>query len=211
MSNETRLLLIRHGESTDNVARRLSGWKDADLTPLGRLQAETMAAHVAERYQPAALYSSPLKRALFTARALGVLIDREPVLHDDLRELHFGELEGLTEEEITALYPGIWSAARDEHNLAFAWPRGEMRSTFFARGYRAITEIGERHVGQTVAIVAHGGVISAHIAQVMNGQPGTWRSYQVDNCAITVIDIDMTHQAVVTAWNERAAVGVVSL
>lgn len=89
------LWLVRHGETTRSVARRVAGWSDPPLTPLGRRE----AAALAERLRPVefdSVWASDLVRALETAR----LAWGEPVPDRRLRELNFGDLEGLPFAEV---------------------------------------------------------------------------------------------------------------
>src|SRR5207253_2117480 len=91
---ETVLLLVRHAQTVDNVANRLSGWTDSDLTPLGEAQVALLADHFNRAHgHTAAIYASPLIRARRTAEAIGALTGRDPVFDPDLREMHFGELD----------------------------------------------------------------------------------------------------------------------
>ena len=91
------LLLVRHGRTVDNARGLLLGRADPELDELGRRQAEAVGVAIASgRFGPvAAVVSSPLRRAMGTAEAIGA-----PVLLDDrLLELDYGELESLTRLE----------------------------------------------------------------------------------------------------------------
>src|SRR5436190_12420988 len=97
------LYLVRHGRSTWNVARRMQGWSDTDLTPEGLEQAARTADFFAEykerqRVEFDAIYSSPLRRAWLTAEAIGRAIDLDPLAVPDLREMNAGLIQGLTLE-----------------------------------------------------------------------------------------------------------------
>src|SRR5690349_12094826 len=121
------LFLIRHGESEGNVTGRRQGWQDAPLTPLGERQAVRTALALTAFLQSAeievaALYSSPLARALRTADVISQMIGRPVQTDPDLREMHFGSVEGLTEAEWKDRYPDLLAAWRDRENLDFGWP-----------------------------------------------------------------------------------------
>ena len=73
-----QLLLVRHGETVGNVERRLQGVDDP-LTERGRRQARDIAAHLAARGDVRSLYTSPLPRALETARTIGEAVRLAPV------------------------------------------------------------------------------------------------------------------------------------
>jgi probable phosphoglycerate mutase len=106
---ETRLVLVRHGETAWSASGRHTGWTDIPLTEAGIAQAQELAGRLAgERF--AAVFSSPLSRAFETCRIAG-LADRATVT-DDLREWDYGVYEGRTTDEIRREVPGwtIWSA-----------------------------------------------------------------------------------------------------
>ena len=151
------LYLLRHGETEFNVAGRLQGQQDSPLTARGRAQArghgallETLIAN------PAAwrVVASPLGRALNTARlACAELGLDEAVIETDprLKEIAYGEWEGLTYAQIEAGYPDHW-AARERDRWGFVVPGGESYAMVAAR---AGAFLGESR-GNTI-VVSHGG------------------------------------------------------
>lgn len=181
----TRLVLIRHGESEDNIAGRLAGWTDSDLTSLGVEQSLRMARFVARVYSPAAIYSSPLTRALRTARPLADLTGLPIRVREDLREVYFGVAEGLTISEIAARFPSEWERAQDEDDIEFQFPGGEPRYAFHERVRSAFRELIRDHVGETVAVISHGGVLSTFLADVADNKPQHWRRFFKHNCALS--------------------------
>ncbi len=182
------LLLARHAETVDNVEVRLSGWTDADLSPRGEEQVRLLAEHFnREHGHAAALYASPLIRAQRTAQAIGRLTGHTPVLVDDLREMYFGELDGLPFEELKQAYGHLLEADEDAELEDFVWPSGESRSGFASRVARAIDEIAGRHPGNAVAVVTHGGVIATFLAQLHGESPAMWRKWVVPNASLTEV------------------------
>ena len=161
----TRLLLVRHAETDPAVRGRCYGRLDVDLSAEGRRQAGELAAGLAE-LQLAAVYSSPLSRALETARAIAVARGLEPVADDALREIDFGELEGLTYEEIEAERPEVFRAWM-ERPTSVRFPGGESFADLRARVLGAVGAIRDRHAGEVAAVVAHGGVIRVVLADAL--------------------------------------------
>lgn len=182
-----RLLLIRHGQTADNAAQRFTGWTDSPLSPTGLRQAEQLGSFLARTESIDALYASSLQRAVQTARLIGRGIGPEPIYRDGLRELHLGDCEGLTREEIDERFPGLLERGRDLHDLAFCWPSGESRGAFYARVRRAFAEIVSSHAGETVAVVAHSAVLSTYLAEVIDGQPWHWPKYPTNNCSVSEV------------------------
>jgi len=149
----TSILMIRHGETDWNVARRIQGWKGTGLNALGRRQARIVAGRVKGMgLKLDALLSSDIKRALQTAEAFGL-----PVLASTLwRERNFGEWEGKSIEQVLAKYKLGPSARRDPF-LAFEPKNGETMAVFARRMGKALDLIERDFPGKTVAVVTHGG------------------------------------------------------
>lgn len=153
------LLLIRHGETAWNAAGRIQGQLDVPLSATGVWQAQRLAARLAA--EPiAAVVASDLARAALTAQPLAQSLGLSIVFDRRLRERHFGIFEGHTLEEVAARYPAEFAAwrARDPH---WAIPGGESGAQLIARALAALDDIAQRHAGETVAVVAHGGVLDA--------------------------------------------------
>src|ERR1051326_4707355 len=116
---------------------RLSGWTDTDLSVRGESQIELLADHFNRQHgHIGALYASPLIRARRTAEAIGALTGHTPILLDDLREMYFGELDGLPFEELREAYAHLLEADENSQLEDFVWPNGESRSGFSSRVLR---------------------------------------------------------------------------
>jgi broad specificity phosphatase PhoE len=133
------LLLVRHGETDWNASGRLQGHTDRPLNDYGRRQARELADRLADD-GVAAIYASDLSRAKETAEIVGARLGLPVVIDADLRERNWGSWEGLTPEERDA--------------VAF---EGETPRDHRDRLMRAVRRIAERHPGQRVVVVTHGG------------------------------------------------------
>src|SRR3984893_11676801 len=152
---------MRHAETEDNVHMRLSGWTDTDLSVRGESQIGLLADHFNRAHGHIdALYSSPLIRARRTAEAIGALTGHTPVLLDDLREMNFGELDGLPFEKLREAYSHLLDADENSAIEDFMWPSGESRSGFTQRSLRVVNDIARRNPGRLVGVVTHGGLIA---------------------------------------------------
>jgi probable phosphoglycerate mutase len=181
-ASTTRIIAIRHGETDWNAAQRLQGHVDIALNERGRAQAACL--HAALAAEPiAAVYSSDLGRARETAEAFAVPMGLVVVVDPGLRERSFGEYEGHTYAEIEQRWPE--GAARwKRRDLQFAPPGGESLPEFQRRCVSAAVRRASAHRGQTVALVAHGGVLDAlyrAAARIDASAPRTW---QLANAAI---------------------------
>ena len=110
-----RLLLIRHGETDRNAGRIALGREDVPLNERGRAQAQALAADLAANRTDvliAAVYSSPLQRALSTAQPLARALDLEVQTEDGLIELDVGEAQGRALSERQERFPDFLRASR---------------------------------------------------------------------------------------------------
>jgi broad specificity phosphatase PhoE len=149
-----RLLLIRHARTDWSRDRRLQGWHDVPLSDEGRAQAEAVGRALAER-PIAAVYSSPLRRALDTAAAIAAPHRLEVQADVAFTEMGFGRWEGLTAHEIEVVDPHqyrLWVEAPAEA----APPGGERLADVQRRVLEGLGVLKARHRGQTVALVSHG-------------------------------------------------------
>ncbi len=175
MNEPTRIVAIRHGETTWNVDTRIQGHLDIPLNATGRQQAARMAQ--ALQGEPiAAVYASDLARAWETAGYLGRAHGLEVTAEEGLRERGFGDFEGKTFAEIEALLPEqsrLWR----KREPAFAPPGGESLLALHGRVVEATERLAARHRGELIALVGHGGVMDVlyRLATRLDIQaPRTW-------------------------------------
>lgn len=156
----TRLLVIRHGQSSWNADGRWQGQEDPPLTDLGRDQARRAARSLGAID---GLFASPLVRAATTAAILAEELGVGPVVTlPGLMERHAGEWQGLTRPEIDAAFPGYLSEGRRP-------PGWEPDADVEERVFRAFDDIAAEHPFGTVVAVAHAGIIYA--AETASGGP----------------------------------------
>ena len=165
LGEATRLLLVRHGETDVSMRGRCFGRLDVGMSPEGQRQATGLRGALRE-FPLAAVYTSPLSRALDTATAIATPHGLRPLPLDALRELAFGELEGLTYDEIRAERPGLYREWM-ESPATVRFPGGESVADLRARVLPAVSEIVERHHGEVVALVTHGGVVRVVLAEAL--------------------------------------------
>ncbi|HVS66272.1 MAG TPA: histidine phosphatase family protein [Thermoanaerobaculia bacterium] len=154
---ETTLILVRHGESQANLEGRFTRHDDEPLTPLGLEQARAIGRRLRELYQPVALYASPFARARDTAREIGAFFELEPEVVRELHEQSFGALRGRGYAEYYPLIAAVAALDRWHHRA----PGGESLAEVGARVGPALDLIADRHPGEEVIVVSHGGVMAA--------------------------------------------------
>jgi probable phosphoglycerate mutase len=144
--------LLRHGSTEHTPERRYSGRNDLPLSPMGRAEAAAAATRAAGLGVEAVL-ASPLRRTRETAEIVAGELGLPVELDDDLVELDFGDLEGLTFDEALAKHP--LAVRRFAGEVTAKAPGGESVADVAARVARARRRILDRHAGRTVLVVSH--------------------------------------------------------
>jgi broad specificity phosphatase PhoE len=179
---ETRLLLIRHAEtSAPDVFHGAES--DIGLSDWGLRQAELLGETL--KHEGArGLYCSAMRRAVDTAEAIGKACRLQPMILPALHERRIGPLSGLTREQGWDIYAESkqkWMAG----DLDFTHPGGESFADIRRRVMPEIEAIGRRHVGETVIVVTHGVVIRVLILSLLEGlQPADFDRIAIDFASI---------------------------
>ena len=196
----TKLCLIRHGETAWNAERRLQGHTDIPLNAKGEIQALQMAQALKDtKLAFDVLYTSDLKRAADTAKAVVQLFGVKARVESALRERHFGALQGLSISDAPFLKPDIWQAhiARDlDHELE----GGESIQQFALRVQKALDQIQEQHAGKTILIVSHGGTLDMMYRIASNQALSAERIASVPNASLNWITHHQGTGWVVEQW-----------
>lgn len=158
-----RLLLVRHGQSEWNAARRLQGQADIALSDLGRAQADALRP-VIEGIRPCRVVSSDLERVRETARRVGA---EAPRLTSALREIDVGDWTGRAVDDIRGEDEEAWLGWRAG---TFTPPGGESWKTFADRAEAAIEEEW-RDPCENLLVTCHGGVIRALLQRYVGLDP----------------------------------------
>ena len=195
-----KLLLIRHAAPAEDARGRCYGTLDIGLSPEGERQAAAVARSLAD-VELAAVCSSPARRAVDTARPLAEAHGLDVVVHDDLGELDFGELEGRTYDEIAASQPDLYARWMTEPT-AVRFPGGESYDDLRRRAGRAVESLRDRREGETVAVVTHGGVVRAAVAGILGIPAERIFRLAIDHVSLTVVEW-LAGEPIVQALNRR--------
>jgi probable phosphoglycerate mutase len=179
----TRIIAVRHGETSWNVDARIQGQTDIDLNDTGRWQADRVAEALA-REPVDAVYSSDLGRAHQTAQAIARRSGGRVIPHQGLRERSFGMFEGRTFHEIHQAWPE--HAQRWRKRIPdWAPPEGgESLLALRERVARTVHDVASAHAGQQIVLVAHGGVLDALYRLATGQEVDSPRTWQLPNGAI---------------------------
>ena len=160
-----RLLLLRHGETAWNRERRYQGWTDTPLSPEGLVQAEAAARELKE-HTFAAVYSSPLRRALDTAVAIAAPHGLEVATDAAFKELGHGEWEGLTLDEARARDGALHDGWAKTPHLVSP-PGGESLAKARERVLAGLDRLRAGHADDTVCLVTHGVTVRILILEAL--------------------------------------------
>jgi alpha-ribazole phosphatase len=187
MERLNRIYLIRHGQVDGYENFPIYGHTDVDLTDTGILQMQ----QVAERLRLIdinAIYASDLTRTITSSRIISRYHDVPLYFLPELREMHFGDWEGLTLAEIQEKFPGELER-RKSSLLDFQAPgKGESISGFSARITDCLKQIRAKQEGKDVAIVVHGGVNRIILCRALGLDLTHMFNIQQDYACLNIID-----------------------
>ncbi len=185
----TTIYLVRHAMSQSNIEGNFCGVTDVPLSEKGYRQLEFLAKRFAE-IRLDRIYSSPLMRAVETAKAIGRAQRLDVTLRHELHEIDVGELEGLDFRRLTANYPD--EMERYIHDPgAFSSPGGEAMAQVSARAVNALGRIAAENPGRTVAVVSHGDFIRAYTCSAQGKPLSELKNLKHSfNTGVTRVDYD---------------------
>lgn len=199
MTPKTRIYLIRHGEVEGTGVRRYNGHTDVSLTERGRAQ----YLDLRERFRGvriAACYTSDLSRCVWGAETLGAHLGVKPVRHPELREMSMGEWEGKSWAELMEQHPAQWRE-RLADLVNYRVPGGENLVDVHSRVKPTIDAIVERHLGEEVLVVAHGGVNRVILLDAIGAPLSSLFAIEQNYCCMNIIDYFADGNAVVKLVN----------
>ena len=164
VSEATTLIMVRHGRTALTESRKISGGdgENPDLSELGVKDASEVATELSRvgnsgafgfLTKPVVVIHSPIKRAAQTATMIAKKLDAEQIELPDLREISFGDWDGLRNEELFVAHEQHYQSWRGSYDVAP--PGGESLKDFDVRVIRALDFILEKFAGKTVVLVAH--------------------------------------------------------
>ena len=204
----TRICLVRHGETEWNAERRIQGQIDIGLNAAGLRQAEA-AGRWLKAAGISALYASDLKRAWATGQAIGQAVGVQPVPVPELRERRYGIFEGLTYAEAESRYPEGY-AAFEGRNADYAFEHGESLKVMYERVTGKLKELAQRHLGESIVVVVHGGVLDV-INRFVRGNPLEMpRDFLIPNAGVNWVALQ-DGRWTLESWGETAHLEVGAL
>ena len=183
----TRIFLVRHGESEYNNTRRFAGHVDIGLTETGRHQVERLHDRLAgEKID--AVYCSDLRRARITAEIVTAGRDLKITECPELREISYGDIEGLTFSEIQQKYP-VLADQIHRSDLTMAFPGGETFTDFIRRVESFKERLANHADSESVLVAAHGGPLRTLLLSLLGISQECWWQLRIDNASLSILDI----------------------
>jgi probable phosphoglycerate mutase len=172
------ITLVRHGETTANLAGVWQGWSNAGFSAQGREQVKRLVDRLQSDHYDLVV-SSDLGRAMATAGALGVDVESD----HRWREMNLGDWEGKTRDEIQGLAPSAEEAFAEGRDISFGG--GERMSELVGRVIAAFNDLAARlDDGQRALVVSHGGAIYS-LTSALLGASGRNRLLRLTNTSLT--------------------------
>jgi len=196
----TEIILARHGETEWNVAEVFRGQIDIDLNETGVKQAELLSGYLSTS-AIAAVYSSPLKRALKTAEIIAQPHKLEVDVEPDLIDFNFGKWQGLSHQEAKEKYRDLY-ATWITHPEQVRMPDGEALEDVSKRVIRVRNKVIENHRG-TVVIVGHRVVNKVMICTLLGLDNSHFWKIRQDTCGISIFSY-LNEQFILTKHNDTS-------
>jgi probable phosphoglycerate mutase len=180
----TKLIVVRHGQTEWNIRGIRQGHLDSPLTERGLAQAKALGRRL-QREKFNALYSSDLGRAVQTAHEISNVTGHKIIVDARLRERHLGIFQGLNADEIESKYPHERRLMRTS-GPAYVIPGGESMVQCVERNVAFLNRLVEKHAGETVVVVTHGGVVSGFFRHTLAIPLEAPRRFEFVNAGLNV-------------------------
>ncbi len=197
----SRLLLVRHGITEFNSTRRFNGYSDIEMNAVGYRQVERLRDRLANE-KIDAVYSSDLKRALVTAEVISSNHKVDIVTCPELREINYGDVEGLTFGEISRLYPEVAELITN-FSSQLKFPGGESFKGFVERTSKFVDRLEKHAQSETILIVSHSGPLKVLVCHLLGIDQSYWRQIRIDNASLSIVET-YPQRAIISLLNDTA-------
>ena len=197
----TEIILVRHGQTIWNKGGRYQGHTDVPLSSIGIEQTYKLQQKLASQ-KIDAFYASDLQRAYETGRIIAEPHNKNVKVLKELRELNFGQWEGLAYEEVMEKYP-VFAQKFYQNPSLVCIPEGESCASLMDRCYKVLLNIVQKHPQQCVLIASHGGTIRAMIIAAMGWDLSCFWRLKLDNTALSCLEY-YNGNAVLKTYNDAS-------
>jgi broad specificity phosphatase PhoE len=184
----TRILLIRHGQTEWNRERIFRGRADVPLSAEGLRQAQALAERLATD-DVAAVYTSPLVRAVATAEHAAKPHCSQPITVDALTDMSYGEWEGKPHERVQEQWPDLYEKWHSAPHLVRP-PGGETLSEVRQRALEALLHITAEKSDATVVVVSHRVVCKLLLCAALGLEDSAFWHVRQDTCCVNLLEYE---------------------
>ena len=196
-----KLILVRHALTVDNQKSRLSGHIDSSLSEEGKEQIDKITNYLKD-FDIDKIYTTTSSRTKDTVKKLSELKSIEIIEKESLKEISFGDFEGLTFDEIKDKYPKEFQDMI-EKGYEYKYPNGESLIDSYNRVCIELDNIISNNDDRTILICSHGGTIRNIITYLISNSYKYHWNFKIDNGSVTILEVQDGF-TVITAMNNTS-------
>lgn len=183
-----RLILVRHAVTNDNEESRLSGHIDSTLSKYGIEQVKKLTKYL-ERYDIDKIFTTTSKRTKDTVEPLANIKNIDIIERDTLKEISFGDFEGITFKEIQDNHSDEFDKMISQ-GYDYKYPNGESLIESYDRVSKEIDNIINENDNMSILICSHGGTIRNIISYLISNNYEYHWNFRIDNASVTIIEVE---------------------
>lgn len=196
-----KLILVRHALTIDNQKSRLSGHIDSSISEEGKEQIDKLTNYLKD-FDIDKIYTTTSSRTKSTVKKLSELKSIEIIERESLKEISFGNFEGLTFDEIKNKYPEEFQDMIQK-GYEYKYPNGESLIDSYNRVYIELDNIISNNDNRTILICSHGGTIRNIITYLISNSYKYHWNFKIDNGSVTILEVQDGF-TVITAMNNTS-------
>ena len=196
-----KLILVRHALTVDNQKSRLSGHIDSSISEEGKEQIDKITNYLKD-FDIDKIYTTTSSRTKDTVKKLSELKSIEIIEKESLKEISFGDFEGLTFDEIKDKYPKEFQDMI-EKGYEYKYPNGESLIDSYNRVCIELDNIISNNDNRTILICSHGGTIRNIITYLISNSYKYHWNFKIDNGSVTILEVQDGF-TVITAINNTS-------
>ena len=196
-----KLILVRHALTVDNQKSRLSGDIDSSISQDGKEQIDKITNYLKD-FDIDKIYTTTSSRTKDTVKKLSELKSIEIIEKESLKEISFGDFEGLTFDEIKDKYPKEFQDMI-EKGYEYKYPNGESLIDSYNRVCIELDNIISNNDDRTILICSHGGTIRNIITYLISNSYKYHWNFKIDNGSVTILEVQDGF-TVITAMNNTS-------
>lgn len=199
--NMVKLILVRHVLTVDNQKSRLSGHIDSSISEEGKEQIDKITNYLKD-FDIDKIYTTTSSRTKDTVKKISELKSIEIIEKESLKEISFGDFEGLTFDEIKDKYPKEFQDMI-EKGYEYKYPNGESLIDSYNRVCIELDNIISNNDNRTILICSHGGTIRNIITYLISNSYKYHWNFKIDNGSVTILELQDGF-TVITAMNNTS-------